>query len=196
MNRWIIFTMAFLFAGLPSFAQSASARSERPAALELALAYSADRMNAPPGGCSCFWMRGGKAEINANLYRNIGLVAELAGEHADNTNAAHDQLSFISYLIGPRYTVRASHRLVPFAQVLVGGIHGFDAFFPNQNGSANTPDGFAMAAGGGLNVGLSRHLAIRAVQADYLLTKLPNNINDRQNHLRLAAGIVFRFHGR
>lgn len=40
MNRWIVFTVEFLFAGLPSFAQSASAQRERPAALELTLAYS------------------------------------------------------------------------------------------------------------------------------------------------------------
>jgi hypothetical protein len=49
-----------------------------------------------------------------------------------------------------------------------------------------------MAAGGGVNIDLSRHLALRAFQADYFLTSLPNNSTNLQNSLRLGAGIVFK----
>ncbi len=47
-------------------------------------------------------------------------------------------------------------------------------------------------AGGGLDITLSRYVAIRAFQADYLRTQLPNNASDEQNLLRLGAGIVLR----
>ncbi len=164
-----------------------------PAPLEVTLAYSADRTNGLVGGCGCFWMQGGKAEANAYFGRGLSVVAELAGEHAGAIDAAHHELSLVSYLFGPRYALRHSRRIIPFAQFLVGGVHGFDAIFPNSTGQALNPDAFAFAAGGGLNLNLSRRFAVRILQADYLQTQLPNDANNRQDHLRLAAGIVFRF---
>jgi hypothetical protein len=50
-----------------------------------------------------------------------------------------------------------------------------------------------MAAGGGLDLTLTRHLAIRLVQTDYLLTLLPNQSNDHQNNFRFSTGVLFRF---
>jgi outer membrane immunogenic protein len=193
MKIFSVSLMALLSIALPALAQTSPHDSGEPVPLELTLAYSEVRTNAPPGDCGCFWMEGGKLEASAHLYRNWSAVGEVAGQHADNINAAHSQLSLISYLIGPRYTYHASHRFVPFAQALVGGVHGFDAYFPNQDGSNTTPDAFALAAGGGLNINLSRHFAVRAFQADYFFTHLPNNQGDRQNNLRLSAGIIFKF---
>ena len=54
---------------------------------------------------------------------------------------------------------------------------------------------FAATVGGGLDFNLSRHIAIRPVQIEYYVTTLPNRVNDHQNNLRLAAGIVIRFGG-
>jgi opacity protein-like surface antigen len=193
MNKISVLIMALLVTALPALAQTASPNPDGPTPLELTLAYSEVHTNAPPGGCGCFWMEGGKLEANAHLYRSWSVVAEVAGQHADNISASDPQLSLISYLFGPRYTYHSTHRLAPFAQVLVGGVHGFDAFFPGQDTSGETADAFAMAAGGGLNINLSRHLAVRPFQADYFFTQLPNNQGDRQNNFRLSAGIVFRF---
>jgi peptidoglycan-associated lipoprotein len=164
----------------------------RPATLEVAVAYSADRTNGLVGGCGCFWMQGGKAEASANFKDRFSVVAELAGEHAGSINSAGESLSLISYLFGPRYSLSGHSRLVPFAQFLVGGVHGFDASFPEPNGSAITPDALAFATGGGLNVNVSRYVAFRAFQADYMQTHLPNDAGNRQNHLRLAAGLILR----
>ena len=46
--------------------------------------------------------------------------------------------------------------------------------------------------GGGLDLKLTRHLALRLIDADYLLTLLPNGINSRQNNVSLSTGVVFR----
>ena len=46
---------------------------------------------------------------------------------------------------------------------------------------------------GGMNVPLSGHLAVRAFEADWLRTQLPNATTNVQNNLRLGAGLVFRF---
>src|SRR5438309_369221 len=58
-------------------------------------------------------------------------------------------------------------------------------------------------SGGGVDIGLSRHFAIRAAQVDYLRTNFSSadalstglfgNTNGRQNSFRYSAGIVFRF---
>ena len=196
MKKLVIFAIALLLPTLPSLGQTAShdsANFDGPAPLELTLAYSTVRANAPPGGCDCFWMQGGKVEANAHLYRGWSGVAELAGQHASNIDVAHNDLSLVSYLFGPRYSYDSSRRWTPFAQALVGGVHGFDAFFPSQDESGTAADAFAMSAGGGLNLDLNRHFAVRVFQADYFFTHLPNNQGDRQNNLRLSAGITLRF---
>jgi outer membrane immunogenic protein len=36
-------------------------------------------------------------------------------------------------------------------------------------------------------------MALRALEADYYRTQFPNGLNDRQNNLRLSAGVIFRF---
>jgi hypothetical protein len=50
----------------------------------------------------------------------------------------------------------------------------------------------AVQAGGGIDFRVSRHLDVRAVQADYVRTQLPNSLSNAQNSLRLGVGIVLR----
>jgi peptidoglycan-associated lipoprotein len=196
MKSATLTSIAILLAALPLCGQIAPSRvsvgPDSPARLEVALAYSTVRSDTIPGGCDCFWMQGGKAEFRATFSTKIGLVGEIAGQHARSINSAHTDVSLVSYLIGPRLSWRV-HRFTPFAQALIGGVHGFDAIFPNLSNSATVPDAFAMAAGGGMNIGLSRHLALRPFQADYFLTSLPNTSANRQNSLRVGGGIVFKF---
>jgi hypothetical protein len=54
-------------------------------------------------------------------------------------------------------------------------------------GSANA---FAMTAGGGLDISLTRRIALRAFEADYYLTRFDNRVSDQQNNLRIAAGVI------
>ncbi len=104
-------------------------------------------------------------------------------------------LSLVTFTAGARYTFRFSgdklSRYSAFAQGLAGRAHGFDSMFPAANGSladaANSP---AILAGGGVDGSANRHFAIRAIQADYLRTQLPNNASNEQNLLRIGAGIV------
>jgi len=48
---------------------------------------------------------------------------------------------------------------------------------------------------GGLDIGLTRHIALRVFEADYYLTRFDNGVNDHQNNLRIAAGVIIRFGG-
>jgi hypothetical protein len=55
-----------------------------------------------------------------------------------------------------------------------------------------TENNFAMAAGGGIDFKLSRHVSVRPIQAEYFMTKIPDGLNNRQDNLRIGAGIVLR----
>jgi len=174
----------------PMSGQAFPGAGTMPAPLEVTLAYNAVRSNGSTGACACFWMQGGKAEFSAAFTRGFSVIGELAAQHVNGINSANQDLGLVTYLFGPRFSYRKYRGFTLFGQALIGGVHGFDAYFPNTNGSAVTPDAFAMAAGGGLNLGVSRHLAIRPVQMDYLRTQLPNDAGNRENSLRLGAGIV------
>jgi hypothetical protein len=55
-----------------------------------------------------------------------------------------------------------------------------------------------MAVGGGLDIKVSRVIALRPVEVDYLLTRFGNPItqnNANQNSFRYSGGIVFQFGG-
>ena len=91
------------------------------------------------------------------------------------------------YLFGPRLSLR--HGMVtPFVQVLLGGVLTSSGI--EQTGWQSH---FAMTAGGGIDLKVSKYFSIRPVQAEYFLTKIPDGLSNRQNNFRFGAGIVFRF---
>lgn len=197
MSRRVLLVMvigALIYGtGRAACAQAAPSALPGAAPLEVTLAYSADRTNGVAGGCGCFWLSGGRAEANASLAYGISIVSQIAGEHASKIGSTLDSLSFVSYLFGPRYSFRNHSRLLPFVQFLVGGVHGFDGLFPGPGVLIPNPDAFAFAAGGGLNLNLTPHFAMRVAQADYFQSQLPNDASNVENHLQLSAGIVLRF---
>lgn len=61
-------------------------------------------------------------------------------------------------------------------------------------GASNT--GFAMLAGGGLDIKLSKHIAFRPVEADYYLTRVSSLVTGNttnRNNFRYSGGIIFLF---
>jgi hypothetical protein len=165
------------------------------APLEISFNYSYARSNAAPGQCGCFNMNGGSSEVAFHAFRALSVVADLTGERANTIGAgAGNDLSLVVFAVGPRFSHRfAGGKFTPFVQGLVGVAHGFDGLFPGTGGSlAGAASARAVVAGGGLDLTINRHIAIRAIQADYLRTQLPNGQGNQQNLLRVGAGIVLR----
>jgi outer membrane immunogenic protein len=161
--------------------------------LELGASYIGVRTNAPPGGCGCFFMNGGAGWIAYKLGAGVAVVGELGSSYASNIDATTASLTLTSFMGGPRYSWRHG-KLAPFGQVLLGGAHASGGLTPDSAGKDGSSNAFAMAAGAGLDIELTRRFSLRAVQADYLLTRFTNSLNDHQNNFRIGAGIVFRFH--
>jgi outer membrane immunogenic protein len=160
---------------------------------DLGIDYNYVRTNLPAGGCGCFALNGGSGWLAFNFTHSVGLVGEFASQHASNVLRTGADLTLTSYLAGPRYTWTASRHFAPFAQLLMGGAHASGALAPGHSGLPGSGNAFAMITGGGLDIGFTRRIALRALEADYYLTRFDNGANDRQNNLRIAAGVIIRF---
>lgn len=158
--------------------------------------YTYVRANVPPGGCGCFSLNGGNGWLAFNATKSIAVVGEVGVQHASNVVGTGADLTLTSYLFGPRYTVRRFERVQPFAQVLLGGARASGSLAPGSSGLAGSANAFATIVGGGLDVRLNEHFSLRAIEANYYFTKFDNGVNDRENNLRIGAGIIFRFGSR
>jgi len=123
----------------------------------------------------------GQAVYNPNSH--FGIVSELSGYSL--AREGHNTTYQISYLFGPRVSLRR-HVVMPFAQVLFGGVWAADGV------TLGPVSAFAMSAGGGFDLRASSYIAVRPVQAEFFMTKFPDGANDRQNNFRFGAGIVLR----
>jgi hypothetical protein len=154
---------------------------------EVGANYSFVHVTSPQNPNS-YGMNGGSAYAAYNVNRALGLVADLGGYDSGNLG-----LHTLSYMAGPRLNWRMS-RVVPYVQFLFGGVHEWG--FVRPNGTSSTPNAFATAAGGGVDINISHHIALKPLQVEYFMTQLPNSVatsNSIQNNLRYSAGLVFNF---
>lgn len=167
-----------------------------------------------------FTANGGIGTFAWNFGDHLGLEAELGGYHNGNVkNYQFDSTSF-SYLFGPRISWGRHKKFDPYMHVLFGGQNFSTSIAQSSilvvnplttsklsNGRYQTAtNAFAMAAGGGIDIRLSKRVTLRPVQIDYYLTRfeapnitvppgasVPSARN--QNNFRYAAGIAFNFGG-
>jgi opacity protein-like surface antigen len=190
-----------------------SARTNSPTPkLDLFLGYS--YLRATPtlaAGNRMVGLNGGSTSLAYNFNSYLGLVADFGGFNdtqlrlsgAAPSSVVNSSGNAFTYLFGPRMSFRKYRRITPFAQVLLGGIHASDVTLSSGCigvGCIILPSEtkFAMTAGGGLDLNLRRHLAIRLIQAEYLMTSFDDPSTGKgatQNDIRLSAGVVLRFGG-
>lgn len=60
------------------------------------------------------------------------------------------------------------------------------------SGATSSASGLALKVGGSMNYTLSRRLAVRVVEANWLRTQLPNATTDVQNNLYIGTGLILR----
>jgi len=111
------------------------------------------------------------------------------------------QANMFTYMFGP--VVRLPGKVTPFAEVLFGGsnTNGYTDLIKSINlgggtlSSSGTQHPFTMAYGGGLDVNVHHHVAIRPVEIDYVLTRYTNPFTgtNNQNNFRYNGGVVFNF---
>jgi outer membrane protein OmpA-like peptidoglycan-associated protein len=160
-------------------------------------AFLYEYMNFRPGDpFSQFNNHGGLGSFTFNPNRWLGLVAEVGGTNFSRSlvpldGTDHIQGGITTFLFGPRLNLRKFDRFVPFGEFLVGGAHA-----GSQTTGDRTQYSFALAAGGGVDLVLWKHVAWRVAELDYLMTNFSGpglGPDSRQNNFRAASGIVLRF---
>jgi outer membrane immunogenic protein len=167
------------------FVAAASANAQEGKGFEVSGDYQFVRFN-PGNGASGINCQGGSGSFGAYLTSRLGLIGEFGGCRVTGlpTGVSSHELD---YLFGPRLYFPTHGRVFPFVQALFGG-EQFSAGATGV-GSAST-SAFAMAAGGGADITLTRHVSFRAIQVDYLYTHFGGA---SQNNLRIQSGLVWRF---
>ncbi len=188
--RWFVQVagIALFFAG--------AARAQQPTAttpqFEVSGAYSYIRANAANSGGG-FNLNGGSGSFVYNASDNFSVVGDFGGYRFSGLPSGLSSTMY-TYLLGPQYSFHKVSHFTPFAHVLLGAGR-LNASAGGINAGEN---GFAMAIGGGIDVPCGRRLAIRIVQAEYLLTRFDSvsSASSTQNDVRISAGLVFRFGSR
>lgn len=191
MKSTVILMGALLTSGMMASAQETSTP-----VVETGLSYSYMRVN-PGGTLGSYNANGGYGYAEYNFSKVFGLVGELGANHVGDANGVQLSNTSFEYLFGPRFNWRHS-RFTPYVQALVGGERFSNGFNP---GSADprlfaSQNNFAAALGGGLDIAVTNHIAVKPIQVEWLTTQFNNsaaNLKYVQNNLRYSAGVVFRF---
>ena len=145
----------------------------------------------------------------------FGIKAEFQGYGSSTSNfvfpagslvcpagcTASAQGNLFTYNVGPTIKIRV-HRFQPFVEALFGGAHSnlYGNVFHNCVGcvtsSSPSNNAFDFIIGGGVDIRVTTHFAVRPVEFNYLLTRFGNAFthgNNNQSNFRYQAGVVFMF---
>jgi len=128
---------------------------------------------------------GWNTSLTGNLNNWFGIAADFSGAYKSQNGVSFNNYT---YTFGPVISYRHNATFTPFAHFLAGGNRASASISGVGSGSDN---GFAMMFGGGLDVKASQHLALRAVQFDWL--SLHSNGASDNNNMRISTGILFRY---
>jgi outer membrane protein OmpA-like peptidoglycan-associated protein len=150
---------------------------------------------APVSSCLKWDPRGAGAGVTYDFNRWLGLTVDASGQWGSgNTGVAAriDQVEFFNLSVGPKITFRKRH-FSPFLEALVGEHRLASEVFGNDY-----EVGFM--AGGGLDLNLNRHFALRLIRADFVFSNHqygPSSIVPATDvrGARLQSGLVFMWGG-
>jgi hypothetical protein len=172
-----------------------------------------------------FNANGGDGQFVYNTEKGIGVAFDLGAVTKGEFNHEAIDTTVLNFVVGPRYTYRRhDSRFQPFVQALFGGAYSTSSthldilggtivtpfLFPPITINPNLPittrlvesrTGFAMLAGGGLDIKVNKHMTFRPIGADYYLTRLPDFLTQNlpghhhrnANNFRYTAGVNFVF---
>ena len=139
--------------------------------------------------------RGAGASVTYDFTRHFGMTVDASdhwGSGEKGIGNRIDDVDFSNLSIGPKFTFRHSH-FSPFLEVLVGDQRLYPEAFHHV-------DKLGVMAGGGLDINVTRHLALRLIRADYVMSDYhfgPSSITSSTDlhGVRLQTGLVFMFGG-
>lgn len=140
-----------------------------------------------PSGVGRDSLSGWQASATGYVLHNLGVVADFGGHYKSYSvaGAPNIDLSSIEYTFGPQVRFPV-HRFTPFAHFLAGGLHQHSSGFINTTLNSRP----LLAVGGGLDVDVAGHVAIRIIQFDWLPAHVQGTWQN--DAIRLGFGIVLK----
>jgi outer membrane protein OmpA-like peptidoglycan-associated protein len=140
--------------------------------------------------------RGAGASITYNFNRWFGLTGDVSGDLSSGEKGVAmriDDAEFFNLSAGPKITFRSRH-FSPFLEVLAGEHRLASEVFGSDHE-------FGFMAGGGLDLNLNRHFALRLIRADYLFSNHqygPSSVVPATDvrGVRLQSGVVLMWGGK
>jgi opacity protein-like surface antigen len=133
-------------------------------------------------------LNGWEASVAGNVSNWFGVEGDFSGHYGAPTafgiRIPGVNISSNSFMVGPKLSYR-EHGLTPFAHFLIGATRASTGAF----GLSASNTAISAAVGGGLDIRLTDALAVRVIQADYLMTRF---LEQRQNNFRMSFGLVLR----
>lgn len=165
MKRLLLLSLGVLVFAIPSRAQSSA---------DASIGYSYFRL----GGSGGVNQNGISGSVDYKPIPYLGIVGDFGGYHASPGGVS---LNTYTFLFGPRVIMHNPTKVTPFVQFLAGGAH-----LTAGGGSATN---FAYSVGGGVDVGVLPHLALRP-QLDYVGL---HNSGGTANCVRVSLSAVVHF---
>ena len=187
--------------------------------VEVPLGYSFMRFNPENSNIvSGFSLNGGGGGVTVYVNHWLGITGEFNGYQSLTRTFKFPAIAnspcpvgctvtasgdMFTYNVGPILKYRGSEHFEPFVETLFGGAHT-NAYrnvakactavcTPVGNPSNNA---FDFVIGGGIDIPVTKSIAIRPGQFDFVLTRFGNAYtggNNNQSNFRYNAGVVFRF---
>ena len=123
----------------------------------------------------------------------VGLTGDFEyNKKTFNGDIAGNQIRAFSFHGGPRVKARMG-RMEPFAHLLFG-VSNLD--YITTGGVGTSQNAFSMKLGGGLDVAVVPHFALRLGEFNYYYTRFPatftEGTKDSQNNVTFSVGVVIR----
>jgi hypothetical protein len=164
---------------LLSLAPSNFARAQEIPRAQLFGGYSYTRFDSPTlGFANPSNLSGFNISPAFNLTYGFGVKAELTGQYGSKLNVR-------DLTVGPQFLYPRG-KVLFFAHALFGDSRSFVRLGTGEGDTAR-----AIVLGGGVDFGISPRFAFRAVQVDYVYTRL---FSTTQNNVRISTGLVYRWH--
>ncbi len=138
-------------------------------------------------------MNGWNATVSFNVNNWLTAAADFDGTYANADNGPLGADGWVeTFMAGPRIYPIGHHKISPFVHALIGGDHASINIAGGGGSLSDTT--LAFEAGGGVDVDVTKHFAVRIGEFDYEHTSLFGSLGIAvQNNFKYKAAILFHF---